>query len=368
MAFRNIVRATGLIAGVVCTSCNGDFTDAVARSSRRAIPVHVETVAAEHSIPTLVVPGIVEARSSRSLAFRVGGRIARFYVAEGDRVEKGDAIAELDLPELERGVTAARAAFVRAQARRRETERRYGRQQRLLELASGSRRRLDSARIESAVHAAEVRYARAVLEAADERFAAGVLRATVPGVVDRIYREAGEIAPPGSPVARLTELETVALRGAVPRALLPLVRVGGSAALRSGARGGSDLVGTIQRVAAGADPRSGSVPFEVWVANRALALRPEMVVEIAVDVGSREAVCTIPLAAVLRGIDAQPFTFVVVGEGENLRIERRKLTLGGLRGDRVSVIAGLAPGSRVVSRGQDLVTVGDAVTIVGEGP
>jgi hypothetical protein len=42
--------------------------------------------------------------------------------------------------------------------------------------------------------------------------------------------------------------------------------------------------------------------------------------------------------------------------------------LGGLEGDRVAVVDGLAVGDRVVTRGQELVTVGDRVAIVGEGP
>jgi membrane fusion protein (multidrug efflux system) len=294
MAFRNSDRIAVLIAGALCVACNGDFADAISRSAGPAIPVHVETIADERSTPTLVLPAIVHAISSRSLAFRVHGRIARFRVTEGDRVEAGDVIAELDS-------------------------------------------------------------------------AAGALRAPVRGVVGRRYRAAGETVSPGAPVVRLNELDTVVLRGLVPRVLLPLLRVGGSARVRSGAAGASGLAGTIQRVAAGADPHSGFAPFEVRVENRLLTLRPETVVEIAIQLASREASCTVPLAAVLRGVDSRPFAFVVIGDGVNLRVERRRVTLGGLRGSRVAVVAGLEAGDRVVSRGQDLVTVGDAVAIVGEG-
>jgi RND family efflux transporter MFP subunit len=366
MAFRRVLQGSGLIAAVAWAASNADFTRAVSGGDRPVIPVHVETVASERSTPALVVPGVVEAKVSRSLAFRAAGRIARFRVAEGDRVEPGDAIAEFDRFELEGGVRAARAALVRARERWAETERRYGRQQQLLELASDSRWQQGSVRIESAVRGDEMRYARAVLAAAEARLAAGVLRAPAAGIVDRRYGAVGEVVSPGAPVVRLTELATVALRAEVPLALLPLVRVGGSAVVRSGAAGGGELAGTIRRVAPAADPASGVVSFEVWVENRGLALRPAMVAEIAVDVAQREAVCTIPLVAVLRGIDARPFSFVVVGEDANLRVERRRLTLGGLQDDRVSVIAGLVAGDRVVTLGRDLVTVGDGVTIVGE--
>jgi RND family efflux transporter MFP subunit len=366
MAFRRIFQGSVLIAAIAWAAWNADLTRAVSGVGRPPIPVHVETVASERSTPALVVPGVVEARVARSLAFRTAGRIARFRVAEGDRVAVGDAIAEFDRSELEGGLRAARVALVRARERWLEAERRYGRQQRLLELVSDSRWQLGSVRIESAVRGDEVRYARALLAAAEARLAAGILRAPAPGIVDRRYREVGDVVSAGAPVVRLTELATVALRAEVPRALLPLVRVGGSAVVRDGAAGGGELAGTIRHVASAADPATGAVSFEVQVENRELVLRPAMVAEIAVDVAQREAVCTIPLAAVLRGIDARPFTFVVVGEDANLRVERRRLTLGGLRDERVSVVAGLAAGDRVVTLGRDLVTVGDAVTIVGE--
>lgn len=54
-------------------------------------------------------------------------------------------------------------------------------------------------------------------------------------------------------------------------------------------------------------------------------------------------------------------------EGSIRSVERRPVVLGGLRGDRVLLIAGLDPGKRVVSLGNELLTFGDPVTIVGEG-
>jgi len=92
-----------------------------------------------------------------------------------------------------------------------------------------------------------------------------------------------------------------------------------------------------------------------------------MLVAITIPVEGPDALYTIPLAAVRRGIDERPFTFVVVGRGAQLQVERRRLVFGGLNGDRVAVVDGLAVGDRVVTHGQDLVTVGDAVGIVGEG-
>jgi RND family efflux transporter MFP subunit len=245
------------------------------------------------------------------------------------------------------------------------TERRTGRRQQLFALASDARGVPATDTIEGEVQAAEIRFARVVLAGAEARRAAGVLRARADGIVDRRYLAEGDVAASGEPVVRIIELSSVVVRAAVPRALLPLVKAGGAAEVRSGA---GRSPGTIRRVDTTVDAADGAVPFEVRAENAGFALRPGAVVEVGVEVPYDEAEFSIPLGSVQRGIEARPFTFVVVKIGGSERIARRPITLGGLRGDRASVVAGLAVGDRVVSFGQDLVTVGDPVTVVGEGP
>jgi RND family efflux transporter MFP subunit len=287
------------------------------------------------------------------------------YVAEGDRVAAGEAVAEFDQAMLERSVRAAAVAVERAEARLVATERRTGRRQQLFALASDARGVPATDTIEGEVQAAEIRFARVVLAGAEARRAAGVLRARADGIVDRRYLAEGDVAASGEPVVRIIELSSVVVRAAVPRALLPLVKAGGAAEVRSGA---GRSPGTIRRVDTTVDAADGAVPFEVRAENAGFALRPGAVVEVGVEVPYDEAEFSIPLGSVQRGIEARPFTFVVVKIGGSERIARRPITLGGLRGDRASVVAGLAVGDRVVSFGQDLVTVGDPVTVVGEGP
>jgi RND family efflux transporter MFP subunit len=365
MLFRSVIRVSKLFAMVACAACDIGCPVTVGSADERLIPVHVEVVTAESSIPVLVVLGAVESDSSRLLAFRFEGRVARVRVAEGDRVAAGDIIAEFDPTALAGAVGAAGAAVERAQARLMEAERRSGRRQSLFALASDTRGAMATNTVESAMHASEIRLARAMLAGAEARLVAGVLRAPVAGIVDRLYIDGGGVAVPGAPVVRLLELAIVAVRAAVPRALLPLVRVGGSAEVRFGSR---NLPGSIARIDITAGSADGSVPFEVLAENVGFALRPGVVAEVRVKVPDREAEFSVPLASVRRGIDARPFVFVVVKVGEGERIERRRIILGGLREGRAAVIAGLVVGDRVVSLGQGLVTVGDWVKVVGEGP
>lgn len=368
MGYRNLLLGWASATALAVAACDGDFRAAFSPPDRASIPVHVETVSLARSRPALVVPAVVEAKSSHTLAFRASGRIARFRVEEGARVAVGDVIAELDLLRLEGELRSARTNLVRARARRLEAGRRDGRRRDLVELAAAASPRAESASIETLLLEAELRYALARVERSESRLAAGVLRAPAAGVVDRRYRGEGEAVPAGAPVVRLSELGNVVARASLPRALRPLLRIGGPAVVRVASDAADGLPAEIARVGGETGGANAEVAFEVRVENPSGVLRPGGVVAVEVAVEGPEALYTIPLSAVLRGIDARPFSFVVIGRGARARVERRHLVLGGFEGDRVAVVEGLAVGDRVVTRGQDLVTVGDPVAIVGEGP
>jgi len=380
MGLRSIIYGWGIVAACAVAICEGEFTAAFSTPDRDPIPVHVETVSSQRSSPALVVPGVVEAKSTRTLGFRASGRIARFHVDEGARVESGEAIAEFDLSRLEAEGRSARQKLARAQARRIEVARREGRRRQLLELVAATPTRIAAPSVESLLYEAEVRYAQALVERSRSRIATGVLRAPANGVIDRRYRDVGEVAIAGSPVVRLTELDIVETRASLPRALQPLLEIGGAASVRIGEESVPAMSGEIVRVGGESGVTTSEVEFAVRVENPELVLRPGMLVTIAIELDGPDALYTIPLSAVRRGVDARPFSFVVVersehrsrragprDSGSQLRIERRHLVFGGFDGDRVAVVAGLAVGDQVVTHGQDLVTVGDVVRIVGEG-
>jgi RND family efflux transporter MFP subunit len=363
MTYRIIVWSATSIAAVVCAGCDADLRPVFGRSVRNPIPVRVETVAAERATPALHLSAFVEPTSSRLLAFQYEGRIERLRVGAGSRVDAGDVVAEFDLADLERRVDAARVAADRAERHVLRSDLRIGRRQQLFELVSGSGQSAAPTNIERTVREVEARYFRVELAAAEARFEAGNLRAPVAGIIDRQYRRAGAFASAGEPVFRLSEFHTVALRAAVPRSISNLVREGGLAEVRLG-----DVrrFGSIRNVG-GAEPSNRGIPFEVWVANPDGLLQPGEAMELVVAVAGREARTSISLAALQRGFEAKPFCFVVAGQGDDLRAERRLVRLGGLRGDRVLVLGGLEVGERVVSFGNDLLAAGDPVTIVDEG-
>ena len=338
----------------------------LAPASHREIPVQVEVVRPRQISRSLILPGIVKPESRIELGFRVDGFLARFAVDEGERVEAGDVIAELDLADLERAVGLARAVLGRARAQRKEADSVLERQSRLLEARSTSLQNHDRARAAAEVARSGGRRAQLELEDAQDRLRDGTLLAPIAGYIERQLIDEHERVSVDSPVLILTAFDLVKVRAAVPDGSAARVRLGEPASVRAPAFPDRSFPGEISEIDVAADAETRTLPFEVTVPNPDLALRPEMVVE--VEVGGEKTVRahTVPLTSVLREIGREPFCFVVRERDGIERAERRLVVLGSVYRDRVVVSSGLRAGERLVVRGQHFLTAGDPVRIVEE--
>ena len=91
-------------------------------------------------------------------------------------------------------------------------------------------------------------------------------------------------------------------------------------------------------------------------------LRAGMFAEGRILVGGGEAL-SVPVAAVVRR-DGYAYVFTLKGKD---RVERRRVELGRIDGERIEVRSGLQAGERVVSRGGAFLSDGDLVRVSNGG-
>jgi len=356
-----------VLAGLGTAACGETPAASSASDPPPAKAVRLETLTSKKVAPSLVTPGVVEAAARIELAFRVPGFIARFHVDEGDRVEAGDLLAELERQELRHALRRARAALARAEARAEDAERALARRTELLARNATSVQHFEEARSATAVARAERDEARVAVEEARDRLGWAALRAPAAGVVAERRAEAHERATPEAPVLVLAQLDPATVRAAVADNRAEALRVGAPARVHTSLALGEVLEGHIARIAVGADPAARTLPFEVELPNPEGILRPELSVEVEVPTGAPEPLLLVPLAAVLRGADTRPFCFLAAERDGALRAERRPVTLGDVHGERVAITGGLAPGDRVVVRGQHFLQAGDRLRPAPDG-
>ncbi|MCP5040336.1 MAG: efflux RND transporter periplasmic adaptor subunit [bacterium] len=358
-----VAAALGVLV-ISLVGCSEAGTANTRESVQAPKPVQVEIATPRRFTSLTHVPGVVEARSSMSLSFRVPGTVLRYAVDEGAFVEQGQRIAELDKRDFLRDAALARAALESAEARAADARRELEREEQLRASNSTSAQRLDNARSDYDVVAAEARHARLQLEAAQIAVEDCALVAPVSGYLERKLVEKHEFATPEVPVAILTELDTLKVKASVADQVLSALEVGKLADLQSNAWPGRVFKGRIARVAMAADLTTHTLPVEIEVANPDLALRPAMVVDVAIATGSAEEILTVPMNAVVRDGALRTLCFVVeTDEAGKLSAQARRVTLGRLAGDRVSIGSGLRRGDRVIVHGQHFLREGDAVHV-----
>jgi RND family efflux transporter MFP subunit len=336
-------------------------------------PVEVEVVELQHITSWVHVSGLVEAESRMSLSFRVDGTIERFLVEEGDFVEAESVIAELDSRDYERELRLARADVESSAALKAEAQRELTRQERLIAAKTTSSQQHEAARSSLLVATAATRQSELRLEAAQSARADCELRAPVSGYIEQRLVEKHEFTTLQRPAVILTQLNRVKVQTSVADRMLASLKPGSRAIIRSAAWPDREIEGTVVRIALAADPTTHTLPVEISVANPDLALRPAMVVDVALRGGADgEQRLTVPMKAVVRDGGLQPLCFVVGetqiakrtdGEATH-RVEARPVVLGKLWRDRIEITAGLTAGSRVITAGQHFVRSGDAVHIV----
>ena len=101
------------------TSC---VHETQADSEQPAVPVQVRTPAVVERAESVSASGSVEGSETADVAFQVAGKVARVFVEEGQHVNKGQLLAEIEPTDYRNAFNAATAQKEAAEAvRRRRT-------------------------------------------------------------------------------------------------------------------------------------------------------------------------------------------------------------------------------------------------------
>jgi len=175
-----------------------------------------------------------------------GGVVKRVFVHEGDAVEPGQLLAQLD--DGDDTVKFAQAQAALAQARHDLAEAEF----RNDGSAAGQ------ATIRANLHAVEVQ-----LE--QERVSQAQLRAPIAGIVvtRKVEERAGTMVKPGEAFCEIVETDRMAAEMSVPEVDLGLVRAGRGVALKLNAYPTATFAGTVQRIGAETRAEAGEQYFLV---------------------------------------------------------------------------------------------------------
>lgn len=339
-------------------------------------------------------------RQKVELSFKIDGTVKELYqvydadgrqrdVQEGDMVPRGAVIAQLDTVDYQRDRDIANERLEQARAREKaaaaaaeQARRDFARVQRLVGTGNLSRQELDAADARTKTADAEADAAVRAVSTADLQLREAADRLTncaleVPidhATVARRDVDRNERIRAHLPVFLLLDVSQIRAVFGVPDTLVSKLEPEQKVNLFSDAFRGETFSGRVTKISPAADERTRTFLIEVTIDQPSgigpgKGLRPGMVVTI--NLGEKREAHLLPMTAVQRGASPRDFAvFQVVEEHGQTIVRKRKVALGGVIDNRISVVPGegtqIHDGDRIVTVGAARLRDGQVVQVLDE--
>ena len=306
------------------------------------------------------LPGVVEPNAYRQVVVTplVSGRITRVSAALGDRVRRGQALAQIYSPELADAQTKYASAKAMLDAHDRELQR----TEKLVQIGAASRQELERIHAEHAAQSAAVQSSRSQLEllgvsssTIDGLGTAGNVSATVnvaapiDGVITERAANTGLNVDPATNLFTVVDLSTVWIVADLFEKDFSRVHVGSNVTITATAYPDLSLHGSVSYIDPQVNTESRTAKIRIEVPNPRAELRLGMFVDVVVATAGGTKTLVVPRSAVQNVGDR---TVVYIADPkEPGKFTEREVRLGQSAGDHVEIVSGLAQGDTVVAEG-----------------
>jgi len=324
---------------LLAAACKADKEAAGEAAAKPVVTASTVTASIEPFTHTISAIGTVVSRPGRYAALSAPSptRIARVYVAAGQRVASGSPLVEFEQVGFNAAASAAQAALIAAQ-------RNYERAQRLANEGIVPRKDAEQA-------AADLGKARTEAVTAQRAQQLSVLRSPVSGVVTKMTAVLGAPADAGQVLVEVADPAAFDVVLSLGPTDAGEIHPGSRVQLAAGEKTGGEPLGSgiVASVGAAVDTTSRSVAIRVTVSSpkRSLRLGESVYGEIAVQTRPRAVV--IPVEALVPGDEPGSYKVFVV-DAKGLAIPH-DVKIGGRTATSVEITEGLKGGEKVVTQG-----------------
>jgi RND family efflux transporter MFP subunit len=339
-----------LTATLLLTACGGSAPESAPETSGATAPATSEArkvTTLQASVATFdhffTVQGNVETDRLAQVFPMTQGTVLRIRVEEGQTVQKGQVLMDLDneavarnQDELDTRLTLAKDVLAR--------------QERLWEQGIGTEVQLLEART-------NVKALEESIAAFTEQVDFGKVTAPFAGTVDRIFAKEGGMASPMQPVARVMDLDDMYVRAKVSDHYVGKVEAGQRVDIAMAGR--ETRTSAISRVGRYIEPANRT--FEIVVpVPEGTELLPNEFAALHINDLHLDSAISLPSSLILQNREGLDFVYTIQ-EGKAVR---QPVQIGPSADERVLIIEGVSPGMTIIDRGAGQVVEGEAVQIM----
>ena len=287
-----------------------------------------------------------------------GGPVSRLLVSPGDKVNSGDALAEVDSPDFATAISAYRKALATAQTLRRVADA----DKDLLEHNGVAQREAEQAQTDAVNAEADRDAARQTLvslnldpqvikdleEGKPVTHPGGVIRSPIAGTVAEKLITPGELLAAGTtPCFTVADLSRVWVMAQLFGSDLSAISVGDPVEIQTGMET-NIYPGTVDNISALVNPDTRAVLVRVVSENPKGFLKKQMYVSVRIRAREESTGLLVPVSAILRDDENLPYVYVAQADGS---FARRHVNLGYRVDDQYEITEGMQAGDQVVVDG-----------------
>ncbi|WP_158085710.1 efflux RND transporter periplasmic adaptor subunit [Henriciella aquimarina] len=343
----------------------------------------VDTITAEQTTVESVrsLPARVQPFAEAEIRPQVSGLIQSRLFTEGQQVEEGEALYQIEASEYAAAVESAEAALARAEATAENARQDAKRLERLANVNAVSQQTYDQAVAAQKQAEADVGMQKAALQRARIDLARTKIRSPISGQIGRSRFTPGALvtASQAEPLARVVQLDPIYVdmtaassevlkwRQDVAQGQIQTIGEGQVVPVTVRLEDGEEypIRGKLEFSEVSVDQEAGTVIVRAQVPNPDGLILPGMFVKAEFSAGQLEGVILVPQRAVQRTPKGEPYVFVVSDEGT---AEQAMIETDGTQGSDWIVTSGLESGQRVIVSGFQRVRAGAPVEVAGPDP
>ena len=184
-----------IVVSILLLSCSDSKSEN--ETVLEPVNVTIETASEPEGNGFFNASGQIEAEQFANISTRMMGYVSKVYVKVGDKINKGQALIDINNADMEARRAQTQAGINQAQARFLTSEKDYHRFQTLFEQNSASQKELDDIKTQYDIAKAQLESAKQMQKEIDAMLSYTNIKAPFKGVITSTSVKSGDMAKPG---------------------------------------------------------------------------------------------------------------------------------------------------------------------------
>lgn len=334
-----------------------------------AVPVRLavaETGPINHVLRAI---GTVTAFNTVTVRSRVDGELRQVFFQDGQKVQQGDLLAEIDPRTYQVQLDQALGQQKQNEAQLQNAQRDLQRYQQLYKQNSIAKQQVDAQAALVQQYLGSRKSDQAAVDSAQLQLDFTRITAPISGRLGLRRLDQGNMVNASNTdgLVAITQTQPISVLFTLPQAELPNVleqmRTGRTLTTELYDRSGQQLIATgeLMSIDNQIDVATGTVKLKARFANEDETLFPNQFANVRLNVGTEQSLY-VPSMAVQQGA-AGPFVYTV---DQDSKVHIQPVVVGRVDEGRVAIISGLEQGQRVVTEGTDRLRQGATVEVISD--